>query len=151
MSCLHYMYVCLHIAVSNTYVVFFYNLLTDSLDCLLLMAPSVFSNVYLHVGKLLALALEMKKMEDIMDRVRLCCLGTGHQRPLLIPFLIKNYCKFFLRVRGVAFSIQVTIIFFPSLGRVVYLYGPLLEWCIRMGELRLYFHTLVFPRDTSLL
>jgi hypothetical protein len=55
-SCLIYIIcVCLHIVVSNTYcVVFFFILsislflLPVSLDCPFLIAPSVFSNVYLH-------------------------------------------------------------------------------------------------------
>ena len=52
--------VCLCIVVSNTYCVVFFNLfvfvlclvypmLPVSLDCIFLIAPSVFSNVYLHI------------------------------------------------------------------------------------------------------
>jgi hypothetical protein len=52
--CLIYVFcVCLRIVVSKTYCVFFrlvYPMLPVSLDCSFLMAPSVFSNVYLNIN-----------------------------------------------------------------------------------------------------
>jgi hypothetical protein len=77
--CLIYVFcVCLRIVVSKTYCVFFrlvYPMLPVSLDCSFLMAPSVFSNVYLNINNPIDL-FHICHIEGYMFKLFSCLSGT---------------------------------------------------------------------------